>query len=140
MLTNTAPRARKRMAATSQAAASDPAPLLVHFIYGLSDTPSERAFSFAHYSSIRSAFLHLQPAKLLLHHHHEPATTNAAAYWQRAVALAEPRRVALPTSIFGRPLAHAAHRADVLRLQLLIAHGGLYLDLDVVVLRPLCAM
>ena len=79
MLTNTAPRARKRMAATSRAAASDPAPLLVHFIYGLSDTPSERAFSFAHYSSIRSAFLHLQPAKLLLHHHHEPATANAAA-------------------------------------------------------------
>ena len=137
MLTNTA-RARKRMAAaTSRGAASDPAPLLVHFIYGLSDTPSERAFSFAHYSSIRSAFLHLQPAKLLLHHHHEPATANAAAYWQRAVALAEPRRVALPTSIFGRPLAHAAHRADVLRLQLLIAHGGLYLDLDVVVLRPM---
>ena len=36
-----------------------------------------------------------------------------------------------------RPLRTAAHRADVLRLQLLIEHGGVYLDLDFLVLKPL---
>ena len=39
-----------------------------------------------------------------------------------------------------RPLTHAAHRADVLRLQLLIAQGGIYLDLDMIVLAPFTAL
>ena len=34
-------------------------------------------------------------------------------------------------------MAHHAHRSDVLRLQILLAHGGLYLYLDSVSLRPL---
>ena len=42
-----------------------------------------------------------------------------------------------PTTIFGRPIRKFAHQADVLRLELLQQFGGVYLDLDVVLLRPL---
>ena len=112
---------------------STPDHLLVHFIFGLSDEPTERAFTYAHYVAVRAAHLHMQPASLLLHHHHLPT----GAWWSEAQKLLELRRVELPRTIFGRPLVAAAHRADVLRLQLLIAHGGLYLDLDVIVLRPM---
>jgi len=109
-----------------------PFPQLVHFIFGLSDDPLQRHFSYAHYLAVRAAHVHLQPATLLLHHAHLPT----GEWWDAAVGMLTLRRVALPRSVFGRPLAHAAHRADVLRLQLLIRHGGIYLDLDVIALRP----
>jgi hypothetical protein len=40
-----------------------------------------------------------------------------------------------PREIFGRPLVHAAHRADVVRLQQVLKHGGIYLDADVLVTK-----
>ena len=110
-----------------------PSPMLVHFVFGLSDAPPEREFHFSHFAAVRSAHLHLQPARLLMHHHHVPT----GPWWEEAKKLLELRRVELPRSIFGRTLSAAAHRADVLRLQLLIELGGLYIDLDVVVLRPM---
>jgi hypothetical protein len=41
-----------------------------------------------------------------------------------------------PEHIFGQPLTHYAHKSDVVRLQVLQAHGGIYLDLDTLVARP----
>jgi hypothetical protein len=41
-----------------------------------------------------------------------------------------------PREIFGNPLLHAAHRADVVRLVSLLSLGGIYLDADVFVHRP----
>jgi len=38
--------------------------------------------------------------------------------------------------IFGFPAEHPAHRADVVRLAALLTFGGIYLDLDVLVVRP----
>ena len=75
--------------------------------------------------------MHLKPCKLLMHYHHLPL----GKWWSHASRLVELRHVELPQEIFGRQIKSGAHRADVLRLQLLLAHGGLYLDLDVVVLR-----
>ena len=37
--------------------------------------------------------------------------------------------------IFGNPVKRFAHQADVLRLELLLQFGGVYLDLDVLLLR-----
>ena len=105
--------------------------LLVHFIFGLSDDTDERRFTFAHYIAVRAAFVHLKPCKLLMHYHHLPL----GKWWSHASRLVELRHVELPQEIFGRQIKSGAHRADVLRLQLLLAHGGLYLDLDVVVLH-----
>ncbi len=50
------------------------------------------------------------------------------------------RRVQAPTSIFGRPLRRFAHQADVLRLELLQQFGGVYMDMDILVLQQLDAL
>jgi hypothetical protein len=47
------------------------------------------------------------------------------------------RKVDLISEVLGRPVTNYAHRADVLRLQVLEEFGGIYLDLDVVSLKPL---
>ena len=99
--------------------------MLVHFIFGLSDDEKQRHFGFSHYLSVRAAHVHLQPAKLLMHYHHLPT----GPWWAEAAPLVESRRVKLPHSRSTQELKHAAHRADLLRLELLIAHGGVYLDL-----------
>ena len=44
-------------------------------------------------------------------------------------------KTAAPREIFGNPLFHVAHRADVLRLEKLLSKGGIYLDPDVYVHR-----
>jgi hypothetical protein len=41
----------------------------------------------------------------------------------------------LPRQVFGNPINRVAHRADVVRLEKLIEHGGIYLDCDVLVQR-----
>lgn len=41
-----------------------------------------------------------------------------------------------PSSVFDIPLEHPAHIADVVRLQEMLDRGGVFLDLDVVCVRP----
>ena len=110
----------------------EPIPAIVHFIFGLSDDPAQRIFTFAHYAAVHAAHHLLQPAALWMHYAHLPS----GVWWERSRPLLQLHRTGAHGDIFGRPLAHAAHRSDVLRLQLLITHGGIYLDLDVVVVRP----
>jgi hypothetical protein len=42
-------------------------------------------------------------------------------------------RITAPREIFGNPLVHYAHRADVVRLEKVLSRGGIYLDGDVFV-------
>lgn len=105
---------------------------LVHFIFGLADDAKQRAFHFAHYLALQAANVHLKPSRILFHCHHLPQ----GAWWAEATSLVEVRHVEIPRTRSSTALVHAAHRADVLRLELLITYGGIYLDLDVVVLRP----
>lgn len=39
------------------------------------------------------------------------------------------------TEIFGRKVDHYAHKADVLRLEVLRDYGGIYLDTDILVIK-----
>ena len=112
------------------------AELPIHFIFGLSDAADELSFTFSNFLAVRAAHVHLRPARLLFHYHHKPR----GQWWPHARKLVRLHRVRLVRSIFGHPLRHAAHRADILRLQLLIRHGGIYLDLDVIVLRPMAPL
>ena len=104
-----------------------------HFVYALlPDAP----FGLVHYLAVRSA-ADLHPgASVTLHHAHEP-DAQGQGWWAAAKALLQLRRVEVPLHIHGRPLRHHAHQADVLRLQILLEHGGIYLDMDTIVVRPL---
>ena len=40
-----------------------------------------------------------------------------------------------PDEVFGRPLRHYAHQADIVRLKSLLKTGGIYLDIDTICCR-----
>jgi len=71
------------------------------------------------------------PDQVFLYYEFEPS----GPWWELSRELITPVRIEAPRSIFGRQLTHVAHRSDVVRLQKLIEHGGIYLDADVFVQR-----
>jgi hypothetical protein len=87
----------------------------------------------------------IKPDKLLFHY---PAggTGPNGEYWERLVAAAPTVVEAVGdcrtvTEIFGRPVTqHMAHKSDVIRLEIMMNQGGIYLDSDMFVLKPFDAM
>lgn len=108
-------------------------PKIVHFIFGLSSDFGGKPFGMVHHLVIRAALRSVQPTIAMFHHAHEPQ----GEWWAKTRPLLALRKVKSPTSIYGRYLRRFAHQADVLRLELLLQFGGVYLDLDVLLLRPL---
>lgn len=46
-------------------------------------------------------------------------------------------KVEAPTEIFGIPIKRVEHQADIFRMRILLAEGGVYLDTDVFLIKPL---
>tara|TARA_R110001599_G_scaffold253766_1_gene454088 strand:+ start:17943 stop:19031 length:1089 start_codon:yes stop_codon:yes gene_type:complete len=108
-------------------------PKLIHFITGLHADFGGRPFILPHALAILSAQMAYPDHEIRVCYAHEPS----GPAWEFVKPLVTPVVVEAPTEIFGRPVAHYAHSADVVRLQQLIAHGGLYFDTDTIVLRPI---
>jgi len=104
-------------------------PNVFHFCYAL--LPDAK-FGFLEYLAIKSACEVNRPERIYLHYQHE----CSGPWWEKARELVTLRKTEAPTEVFGRPIAHFAHRTDVLRLQLLQEEGGIYLDIDTLCLRP----
>jgi len=105
-------------------------PRILHFCYGFGEKPSE--FPLPHYLAVRSAIHWVRPETVYVHNMHEPI----GPYWEALRPLIQRVECDPPREIFGRPLRHYAHRADVVRLQALIRTGGIYLDIDTLCCRP----
>jgi hypothetical protein len=82
-----------------------------------------------------SAVAQLRPARIFLHT--EVGATPWGFWWDQ---FAEAHKALLQvvehdpvTSVYGHPVRVMAHKTDVLRLDALYNHGGVYLDLDVLV-------
>lgn len=103
----------------------------IHFIFGLQEDFGGKPFSFLHYLAIRSAYECNRPEVIKFHCIYEPT----GEWWQRSREYVTLARVECREEIFGNPLLHYAHRADVLRLELMLREGGIYLDTDVICLR-----
>jgi hypothetical protein len=106
-------------------------PRIVHFIFGLSPDFGGKPFGLMHYVAVKSAYRMLHPSQMFLYYTYEPK----GFWWELAKPMLTLEWLPEITEIFGRPVAHVAHRADVIRLQKLIERGGIYHDLDVVTLR-----
>ena len=79
----------------------------------------------------------LAPDSMTLHYKHLPT----GEWWERAVPYLRLRRIeASLESYKGRRITTYAHMADVARLQLLLQFGGIYLDLDVLVVNSMEAL
>jgi len=111
-------------------------PNVIHFVFGLRDDFGSFPFSFVHYLAIKSAYECNHPAAIKFHHKYEPK----GEWWEKSKGYLNLVKVDVPTEIFGNKLLHYAHQTDVLRLEILLREGGIYLDMDVICLnsfRPL---
>lgn len=104
-------------------------PKILHFCFGMS--PSDKPWSLIHHVCVKSAVERIRPQIAYFYSEYEPA----GPWWELTRPMVTLEKVLAPREIFGRPLLHPAHRADVLRLQKLIERGGIYLDVDTFVHR-----
>lgn len=114
-------------------------PPYLHYVFGLSPTFGDKPFAFLTYVCLSSALEILKPEVIYMHYVYEP-TGWWWNEWKDRVAKSGTTRLEMVkqrdvTSVFGRPIEHFAHKADVLRLEALRDHGGIYLDVDVLVVR-----
>lgn len=118
-------------------------PPYVHYVFGLSPPSPANEFNFIHYLCLTSALVELNPQIVYFHYRFEPTSW----YWSRfklEVERSETTRLEMVqerdvTEVFGNPVEHYAHKADVLRLEALQKYGGVYLDADVLVVRGECS-
>ncbi|ACB93746.1 glycosyltransferase [Beijerinckia indica] len=108
-------------------------PKLIHFVFGMQPDLGDKPFGFVHYMAIKSAHDLHPECRLIFWYAYEPCS----AYWDAVKDLVEPAHIYAPEMIFGRPIRHYAHKADVVRMAVLCRYGGIYLDLDTICVRPL---
>ncbi len=56
-------------------------------------------------------------------------------WWENTKSFVELVQIDPPTEIFGIPIAQEAHKSDVLRLQILLEYGGIYVDTDTIFVK-----
>lgn len=104
-------------------------PNIFHFCFGLLP---DAQFGFLEYLAIKSAYELNRPERIYLHYHHE----CSGRWWEKALKLLTLNKINPPTHVFDRPVVHYAHQSDVIRLQMLREHGGIYMDIDTLCMRP----
>lgn len=106
-------------------------PNVVHFIFTTSSETVGKPFALTHYMAIRSVYEVNRPDKICFHYQHEPS----GEWWEKIKPLLTLKKIELPAEIFGNPLLHMAHQADVIRLRVLYEEGGIYMDMDTISVR-----
>ncbi|KAK2174027.1 hypothetical protein NP493_835g03012 [Ridgeia piscesae] len=90
--------------------------------------------------SVMSSLRFIQPERIMFWHDYVPTgkwwTLIRQKINKTTTALLMMQRDA-PTAIFGRRVVHSDHQSDIVRLEAVMKYGGIYHDLDVVVVRPL---
>jgi hypothetical protein len=106
-------------------------PRILHYTFGMAADFGGKPWSLVHHVCLKSAIAHIRPEQVYFYHEYEPT----GPWWTLTRDLVTLVQITAPREIFGTPLAHVAHRSDVVRLQKLIEQGGIYLDADVLVQR-----
>ncbi|CAG8549589.1 16128_t:CDS:2 [Racocetra persica] len=106
-------------------------PKILHYVY-LNEDPASLPFNFTHWLAFTSAIETIKPEKTYFHCIHEPKS-----YWYQLI---KPKvsimKTRIVTKIFGNPVNIIQHKSDIIRMEVLRDFGGIYLDLDVIVLQP----
>ncbi|XP_064651332.1 uncharacterized protein LOC135502432 isoform X2 [Lineus longissimus] len=110
-----------------------PVPKMVHFCWygGLRRTN----FRFYHLISVLSAYKHIKPSVIYFWYDYIPQ----GALWRdvlKRVPIMKLKHRPAPTHTYHRSLGrYDQHQSDVVRLEVLMEFGGIYMDLDVVALK-----
>lgn len=105
-------------------------PNIIFFVYGMKK--QTESFELYKYIAIESANQVNHPDRILFYYHYEPF----GKWWQKAKEIITPIKIPLPTEINGIQLNHYAHMADLVRITKMVEHGGIYLDIDTICVRP----
>lgn len=107
-------------------------PNIIHFIWLTG--PNSREFSYINYLAVKAAAKVHKPDKLLMHCNSPPENNchwiSASKYF--TLVICDP-----PTECGGTPLEYVQYQSDVLRMHILLKEGGIYIDTDMILLRPL---
>lgn len=106
-------------------------PKILHYCFGMAPDFGGKPWSLVHHVCVRSAIERIKPDASFFYYAYEPT----GYWWELSRKIVTPVKIEPPESIFGNPIPHPAHRADVVRLERLIEKGGIYLDCDVLVHR-----
>jgi hypothetical protein len=105
---------------------------LIHFIW--LTQPGSRPFSYINALAVRAAATRHYKDPIIMWCNEIPKNNPN---WYMVKDLFEVRPIEMPSEIGGVPLEHVQYKADVLRLQILQKHGGIYLDTDSLLLKGL---
>jgi len=105
----------------------------IHFIYPVTDRT--RPWSFINHVTLLLARKVHNPQKIIIWSN-KPEASPSMLETARAVD-AEVRTTAMPTQFGGGPIIWPQYMSDVLRLRILLEHGGIYMDTDMLLLKPL---
>jgi GR25 family glycosyltransferase involved in LPS biosynthesis len=104
-------------------------PKIIHLLYF-----GETEFHNFHDRCVRSMLFHMRDYRVVIYNNVEPKNN---AFWDKLKM--HPRVtiecVDVPTHFDGYELGHFQYKADVVRLEVLYKYGGVYLDLDMLIVR-----
>lgn len=108
-------------------------PNIVHFVK-FGDDP----LSFVEAVCIRAAWLHQRPEALMIHCDICNATTTSPLWYLiKDIPVLKLQPTVRPTKVFGIKFSYVQHASDVVRLQVLMEYGGIYLDGDSYIVKSL---
>eukprot|EP00042_Codosiga_hollandica_P057060 m.837579 g.837579 ORF g.837579 m.837579 type:complete len:1010 (+) comp59489_c0_seq1:48-3077(+) len=128
-----APRPQSRAPAPEAAKGQHVIPKIVHFI--ITDG-GQSFFDWTRYSVVLAASIQLKPDVMYLHL--IDGVRPYGLWFDEAAKLCTIRnftRADVPTELNGHKVTHVAHVSDFYRMNILYHEGGIYLDLDAMVLR-----
>ena len=106
-------------------------PNIIHYIFGLKIQTEE--FFFAYYLSIYSNILINKPDIIYFHYQYEPY----GKWWNLIKPYLKLNYVNAENMNWGKKkIIKVAHKADKLRLEILLKYGGIYMDIDTISYRP----
>ena len=104
-------------------------PNIFHFI-----NIGPREFNLLHYLSIMSAYTLNKPDAIYLYCEYEQKDN---VFWELLKDIITIVKIEPPTEYKGVLLDSYPYKADIIRMQKLIEMGGIYMDLDIISLKPL---
>jgi hypothetical protein len=134
-----AARRRRRRAAEAQAERLDqlrgdfaadkvddglPVPNVVHFVFGLEQSFGHIKFGLLHYLAILGAAVTIKPDEIRWHYNYLPE----GMWWECARPHLTLHKVEDVTHVHGKPKPmRVQHKADILRMQIMLNEGGMYI-------------
>ena len=105
-------------------------PRVIHLLYF-----GETEFYNFHHRCVHSMLQYMPHYEIRIYNAKEPKNNK---YWDDIKAQPGVRilKIDVPQFFDGFELKHFQYKADVVRLELLYQHGGVYLDLDMIITRP----